>query len=387
MRTDPKWRFLAISRSLLRRSLRAKSVIVVLIVGILLAHTFPIIGAVMFPHKELTNADMIGSEEESYSPPPMNYTVNVTGDLVVDQNLTVNGTFVVAGNFSLSGTVELNGSISGMGGIFVDPQGNKQQFGIVFTEGDPFIMGGLMVQGLLSGNGIISGTGNLTGNGTVVGNITGGGEPQDEVNINIGGYLTGGLFVLFVILLAAIICSDVIADDLADSSFVLYFSRPVRTVDYLAGKFTGLLWVMALYCLVLPLIYVLVMMGTQSGRDYGGGLAILGKTFLVGLLTAVFFLPYGLLLSSLTKRKAYAGIGIFASFFALLIIGGAFSEFDAKWRLIDPSNMLQFTYTLTFGGSLPDGIATWELAAAMLAITLVPMAVVFMLLERKGAGK
>jgi len=386
-RTNPERRFLVISWNLFRRSLRAKGVIVVLVFGILLAHTFPIIGAILFPHEELTNADMIGSEEESFSPPSVNYTVNVTEGLVVDQNLTVNGTFVVAGNISLTGTVELHGSISGMGGLFADIQGNEQMLGFVFVDGNKSLVGGLMVQGLLSGNGTISGTGDLTGNGTVVGIITGGDGQQDGVAVDMGGYLTSGLFVLFAILLAAIICSDVISDDLADSSFVLYFSRPVRTLDYLLGKFVGLLMVMSIFCLVLPLLYVLVMMGTQSGNDYGGGLVILGKTFLVGLLTSVFFLPFGLLMSSLTKRKAYAGIGIFASFFVLMIIGGMFSQFDDQWALVDPGNMLFYTYYGTFGAALPHGIASWELASVMLAITVVPMTIVYWLLQRKGGGK
>ncbi|KXB05968.1 hypothetical protein AKJ53_01650, partial [candidate division MSBL1 archaeon SCGC-AAA382F02] len=38
-----------------------------------------------------------------------------------------------------------------------------------------------------------------------------------------GGYLTG-LFLLFTLLLAAVVCSDLVSQDLKDNSFILYFS-------------------------------------------------------------------------------------------------------------------------------------------------------------------
>ncbi len=387
-RTDPKWRFLVISKGLLRRSLRAKSVILVLIAGILLAHVFNILGAVFFPHEELTNEDMIGAEVSGPGiPPAVISSYNTTGNLTVNGTLQIVGAFEVDGKVQVNGTMELNGSVTGNG--YISISGGKYQNYNLLLDGELDLRGFLQVNGSIRGDGIIDGDVLLTGNGTI--NGTTWSEEEDTngqvVVMGSSGYLTNGLITLFAILLAAIVCSDVIADDLADSSFVLYFSRPVRTADYLAGKFTGLAWVMGLFCVIPPIIYALVMMGTQTGSDYGGGLAILGKTILVGILTAVFFLPYGLLLSSLTNRKAYAGIGIFASFFVLSIIGEIFSNFDAAWNLIDPFNMLDFTYRLTFGGSLPDGLTSGQLATAMLLITLVPMAIVYYLLDRKGAGK
>jgi ABC-type transport system involved in multi-copper enzyme maturation permease subunit len=388
-RSDPKWRFLVISKSLLRRSLKAKSVIIVLIAGILLAHVFNIIFAIIVPHEALTNEDMIGTESSGpYVPPPFNSTINTTGNLSVDGSLLINGTFMVMGNITVNGTLMLSGSVEGAGSLNVTGQGLAQYGNLSFVG----MMAGIAsfgVNGSIVGTGTLNGDGHLNGTGSVTGTVTGGPDEQKNPDVTRGssGYLTSGLLVLFTILLAAIVCSDVIADDLADSSFVLYFSRPVRSVEYLVGKFTGLAWVMGLFCVVMPVIYALVMLGTQTGNDYGGGLEILGKTLLVGILTAVFFLPYGLLLSSITNRKAYAGIGIFASFFVLSIIGEAFSRFDVTWNLIDPMNMLLYTYRLTFGGSMPDGLSSGQLAAAMLLITMVPMAIVYYLIDRKGAGK
>ena len=47
---------------------------------------------------------------------------------------------------------------------------------------------------------------------------------------------SGGAFAIFAILLAAVVTSDLIADDMVNSSFVLYFSRAIKVRDYLAGR-------------------------------------------------------------------------------------------------------------------------------------------------------
>ncbi len=243
----------------------------------------------------------------------------------------------------------------------------------------------LNAMGTISGNGNITGFGTISGNGTVVGEV----EPTKERNdfSNPGGYLTSGMFIIFAMLLAAIICADIISSDLANASFVLYFSRPVRALDYLLGQFVGLMWVMWVFCLIPPIAYVLVMMGTQTGDDFSGGLKILGLTLVAGLVTAIYFLPYGLMISSFTKSKAYAGIGIFMSFFVLSIIAEQFSGSSDMWTLIDPFELLHNFYQILFDGTIPDGIEAWQVGASILAFTLVPMAIVIVFIHRKGAGK
>jgi ABC-2 type transport system permease protein len=251
------------------------------------------------------------------------------------------------------------------------------------SEIPPELLGLLGNYTTVSGSGTISGYGNISGNGSLEGVLIPGEPPMDTFS----GYLTNGLIIIFTMLLAAIICADIIADDLANSSFVLYFSRPVRAFDYLLGKFVGLMSVMWIFCLIPPIAYVLVMMGTQSGDDFSGGLTILGKTVLAGFITAIYFLPYGLMISSFTKSKAYAGIGIFMSFFVLSIIAELFSESSDKWSLIDPFELLHNFYKILFDGSIPEGITSGQVGASILAFTLVPMAVVVYWIQRKGAGK
>ena len=436
-RTDPNRRWLVISNHVLQRNIRAKGVIALLIIGMMFAHAFPIIGAIMTPHTELTNEDMVGGQEEEGP----DHWFNVTeGELNITGNLIINGTFTIDGFIGLNnisnpdpaniteddwnesldrGLLNLTGTVSGSGGLS-GSFGGASQFGYLNAEGQFLVSGLFVIGGLpddpgnmtgegpgkppegippelydwfklltsmasISGSGNITGFGTISGNGTVVGTV----EPTEEGPefVNPGGYLNSGIFIIFAMLLAAIICADIISSDLANSSFVLYFSRPVRSLDYLLGKFVGLMWVMWIFCLIPPIAYVLVMMGTQTGDDYSGGIKILGLTIVAGIVTSIYFLPFGLMISSFTKSKAYAGIGIFMSFFVLLIISGIFSESSDTWSLISPIELLFNFYNILFDGTLPAGIEAWQVGASILAFTLIPMSIVVLWIQRKGAGK
>jgi ABC-type transport system involved in multi-copper enzyme maturation permease subunit len=382
-RTDPNQRLLVISRAVFSKNIKAKSVLLILIAGILLAHMFPILFAVFTPHEGITSEDMVGPDPTDIveGPEP---TFIVTGPLQINGSLAFNGTFQVVGYVFLQGDFEggklfLDGTIRGNGTLGYFHSGN------ITTNGSHSVNGMLIVNGMISGNGTIWGDGEMLGSGMVEGNDI----YEDEfIGIDFStGYLTSGLIAIFSMLLAAIICADIISADLANSSFVLYFSRPVRAIDYLVGKFVGLVWVMCLFTLIPPIMYVLVMMGTQSGSDYWSGVEILGLTMVAGLVTAIFFLPYGLMISSFTKRRAYAGIGIFMSFFVMSIISEIFREWNEKWILIDPFEILHAFYTYLFGHSLTVDISGGEVAASMLTMMIVPMVIVYIFIQRKGAGK
>jgi hypothetical protein len=144
---------------------------------------------------------------------------------------------------------------------------------------------------------------------------------------------------------------------------------------------------LAMFCLVPAVIMAAVIMGTQSGSDYVGGLGVLGLTVAAGLLTTAFLIPFGLLMSSLTKRKAFAAIGTFMTFFALTLVGEIFSEFDANWQLLSPSGLLTRAVEWTFGQGLPHGMSGALLASMLAAFMLIPSALVYMRIHLKAVGK
>lgn len=212
--------------------------------------------------------------------------------------------------------------------------------------------------------------------------------PHEELDAELMAEQMGGSALsIFSVLLASLVCSDAISEDLRTSSFVLYFSRPLGKVHYLAGKFLGAFMVLAMFCLVPAAAMAAIIMGTQSGGDYVGGVGVLGVTLAAGLVATLFTIPFGLMMSSLTKRKSFAAIGTFVVFFVLTIVGGIFSEFDANWELVSPSNALSRFIGWMYGTHLPHGISGGLLAAVVVAFMVVPAALVYMRVHLKAVGK
>ena len=208
--------------------------------------------------------------------------------------------------------------------------------------------------------------------------------PHEELTAEMmSNHMSGEIFFLFTVLLAAVICSGLISQDLKDSSFVLYFSRPLKTETYLMGKLGGAFTTMLIYCFIPPLLICISVIATQTGDAYTGSLKVLGKTVLAGLLTSFVLLPYMVLLSSLTKRKAYAGIGSFMSIYALTIVSLFFTQFDSNWKLLNPSNLLNFTFDLIYGFGLPDDINSGFYSVGMFVLIILPLTLLFYRIHSK----
>ncbi len=197
----------------------------------------------------------------------------------------------------------------------------------------------------------------------------------------------GGLFLLLTMLLAAVVTSDLISRDLSDNSFVLYFSRPIRPVDYLIGKVGGGFGIMSMFCLLPVMVFGIAIIATQSGSDYLASLEVLGLSLVAGALTSLFFLGFGMMLSSITRSRAYAGVGTFVSFFVLSIISGVFSNVDPNWQLANPFNLLQYTYGIIFGEGLPEELLPGLYWAVLISILVVPLLLAYWRIYSKAVGK
>jgi len=204
---------------------------------------------------------------------------------------------------------------------------------------------------------------------------------------DMSDYLGGGLFAVFAMLLAAVVTSDLISEDLASNSFVLYFSRALKIRDYLVGKAAGALLVMSLLCTFPPVLVAFISIATQTGDDYWYSFGILGKTALVGVLVTVFFVPFGLMISSFTKRKSYAAVGTFMSFFVLAIVAGIFSGFSEGWVVVSPIDSLSILFRWFFEGDVPSYVDRGALLMIVAALIIVPAAVVYFRLTRQVVGK
>ncbi|UCE81257.1 MAG: hypothetical protein JSV94_02225 [Methanobacteriota archaeon] len=195
------------------------------------------------------------------------------------------------------------------------------------------------------------------------------------------------ILAIFALLLAAVVTSDLISEDLSSNSFVLYFSRALKSRDYIAGKTGGALLLMSLLCLIPPLLIAVTATLTQSGNDYWHSLTVIGRTIGAGALATVFYVPYGIMMSSFTRRKSYAAVGTFMSFFVLTIIAEVFAGFAQGWRIISPIDSLSYSFDWIFGEALPSFINKGALAALITLFIVLPSVVVYVKITRQAVGK
>lgn len=205
----------------------------------------------------------------------------------------------------------------------------------------------------------------------------------EDMNSNLNGF---GL-ALFAMLLAAVVTSDLVSEDLSSNSFVLYFSRAIKIRDYLAGKAGGALLIMSILCIIPPVLIAVVATLTQSGGDYLHSANIVGRTAIAGSLAMVFYVPYGIMMSAFTRKKSYAAVGTFMSFFVLVIVAGVFSMFNSGWAVISPIESLRYSFDWIYGGAPPSHINGAILAAFLALFILIPSAMAYLKVTRQAVGK
>jgi ABC-2 type transport system permease protein len=115
------------------------------------------------------------------------------------------------------------------------------------------------------------------------------------------------LRVVVLIIFISAQAPELVSRDLRSHVLPLYFSRPLRRGDYPLAKYIAL----TLACLLLievPLLilYVGTIASAKSGHDVWSETRALIPGLGVGLMWAVLIAAFGLVLASLTGRRAYA---------------------------------------------------------------------------------
>jgi ABC-type transport system involved in multi-copper enzyme maturation permease subunit len=148
-----------------------------------------------------------------------------------------------------------------------------------------------------------------------------------------------GFFTTFAFLFSLTVAVRVVASDLRTGAFTFYFSRPVRTVDYVLGKVIGLFVLMATLILAPMLVITFVRLGLSENTDeLVKNLAYVPKSLLVGTVGALTYtcLPLGF---SALLRKPNLNLAIWAGYYIILtsiILGIAVYTKTPDLAAIDP---------------------------------------------------
>jgi ABC-2 type transport system permease protein len=131
------------------------------------------------------------------------------------------------------------------------------------------------------------------------------------------------LRVIVMIIFIAALAPELVSRDLRSHVLPLYFSRPLRRLDYPLAKLAAFI-LACLAMIEIPLLFLYLGTITQAH----GGSAIWHETralipgLLVGLMWAVLLAAIGLVLASLSGRRAYSTGTIAIYFFLTWILAG-----------------------------------------------------------------
>lgn len=122
--------------------------------------------------------------------------------------------------------------------------------------------------------------------------------------------------LFFITLLASVVGSALIADDVDSMALTLYLSRPISHLDYLLAK-AAILFPLVAMIGILPLVLTPLLAALLGVASWEVGLQGIAVGAGVGLLLTAFYAAVALFLSSITRKKSYAGAGVFGVTFGL----------------------------------------------------------------------
>jgi ABC-2 type transport system permease protein len=176
-----------------------------------------------------------------------------------------------------------------------------------------------------------------------------------------------------VILFVAIVAPELVSRDMRSGVLPLYFSRPLRAADYVWAKFAALVTGVWLLLGVPQLIMFLgAAFTTKTGmRGVWNEVGDLLPAWAYSALWAVVFAAIGLLIASLTGKRAFAAGGIVAVFLMTTPVVGVLS--------ILPSTDAQQLSGLASPMTLVAGVGTWLIPASNIGLDLGRFGVVYLI--------
>jgi ABC-type transport system involved in multi-copper enzyme maturation permease subunit len=129
---------------------------------------------------------------------------------------------------------------------------------------------------------------------------------------------SGSFYARVCFLLSLTAGAGVVATDMRSGAFTFYFARPVRALDYIAGKLVGLFVLQACVILVPMIVLTLVRLGLSHDTDeLLRNLSYLPKAMLIGTMGALAFAGLSLGFSSLLPSPRQS-VALWAGYYILI---------------------------------------------------------------------
>lgn len=211
--------------------------------------------------------------------------------------------------------------------------------------------------------------------------------PADELGIGFDSLY--GTLETVILIFAAALAPEMLADDRRDNVLSLYFSRPITRWDYLGAKVAAMAFLMGTIVFGPPLLlyFGLILTADSPVSYFFDNIGTLLKIIGYGVLLAAFFAALGLIIAQFTTRKGIAAAVLIVGTILLTGIANAFFEAvsDQSWRgyllFISPLEYLGAARVWIFGGQKTEfaeatdipGILYLVFAGAVVAIAMYMM--------------
>lgn len=193
-------------------------------------------------------------------------------------------------------------------------------------------------------------------------------------------------------ILATTVASAQVARDLRAGAFEFYFSRPVRPLDYVAGKVGGLVVIMFLALGAGPVLLSLFRATLSDSLDEAlTALALVPRTLLVGLVAAAAYAVVPLALSALAPRPRITvaiWVGYYFVFGGMVVALAAALHLRALTALILPNAVVSLAYGM-YEVPFPGGAGLAPSVAALVGLTALGIVALHWRIrsaERAGMG-
>ena len=161
-------------------------------------------------------------------------------------------------------------------------------------------------------------------------------ELKTCTHLNFYGDLQYGGTRIFLVLIAAVASSGLIANDLTDKSIHLYLSRPISRIDYLIARIIPIFLLMLTITLI-PNLVVFISQFSKSGLDVdflSSNMWTLSNLILQAIFYSISYSIIGITFSAAINRESLASAGFFGTVYGVSLIVeifyGLMSEMDIE---------------------------------------------------------
>ena len=174
--------------------------------------------------------------------------------------------------------------------------------------------------------------------------------------------------------------ASAIAADRASGAFSFYFSRPVRPIDYLAGKLGGLIALQAAVQVVPLLLLAVFRVGLVANRaDFAEEIVLVPRALGLGLLGAIVYAAVPIGVSALVPNRRNAVL-VWVAYYVMvggactligMATGSAIGALDLGVALESVGNaLLHARLTMLLGGTLVLPPLAWALVSLAVHVAL-----------------